>query len=251
MRFLAPLIALVAASAAVASVTHARHPGGDGRDIELIASVKKGFGIKGVPVTGLYPGATRPLRVKITNTYAFAIRVATPTGKAAAKTTRPAVPVPPRTSASSRRARAAWSSPRTSRRPSSFRSRCRRPSPTRVRERRSSSRSGPKPHARNRPPGAGRSLTGSARRYSTWTTTHGRHRARRPVRRATPPRRAVARAGRGMRGGGALGGPSHVLAAAHPGRDGVAVQPDRCSVTVRRSAPISSRSAFSNTQTSA
>ena len=39
-------------------------------------------------VTGLYPGATRPLRVKITNTYAFAIRVATPTGKAAAKTTK-------------------------------------------------------------------------------------------------------------------------------------------------------------------
>ena len=88
VRFLAPLIALVAASAAVASVTHAGHPGGDGRDIELIASVKKGFGIKGVPVTGLYPGATRPLRVKITNTYAFAIRVATPTGKAAAKTTK-------------------------------------------------------------------------------------------------------------------------------------------------------------------
>ena len=62
-------------------MTHARHPGGDGRDIELIASVKKGFGIKGVPVTGLYPGATRPLRVKITNTYAFAIQVATPDGQ--------------------------------------------------------------------------------------------------------------------------------------------------------------------------
>ena len=71
MRTLALLIALVTASAAVASVTHARHPDRDGRDIELIASVKKGFGIKGVPVTGLYPGATRPLRVTITNTYAL------------------------------------------------------------------------------------------------------------------------------------------------------------------------------------
>lgn len=88
MRFLAPLIALVAASAAVASVTHARHPGRDGRDVELIASVKKGFGITGVPVTGLYPGASRPLKVTIKNTYAFSIRVAAPTGKAAAATTK-------------------------------------------------------------------------------------------------------------------------------------------------------------------
>jgi hypothetical protein len=88
MRFLAPLIALVAASAAVASVTHARQSGHDGHGIELIASVKKGFGIKGVPVSGLYPGATRPLSVKITNTYAFPIRVAGLKGKVAAATNR-------------------------------------------------------------------------------------------------------------------------------------------------------------------
>jgi hypothetical protein len=88
MRFLAPLIALVAASAALASVTHTAHTGSDGRDVELVASGKKGFGIKGVPVRGLFPGATRPLRVKITNTYTFSIRVATPTAKVAAATTK-------------------------------------------------------------------------------------------------------------------------------------------------------------------
>jgi hypothetical protein len=88
MRLTALLIALVTASAAVASVTHARHTGQDARDLELIASVKKGFGVNGVPVTGLYPGATRPLKITITNTYAFAIQVAAPTVKVAATTTK-------------------------------------------------------------------------------------------------------------------------------------------------------------------
>jgi hypothetical protein len=87
MRFLALLIALIAASAAIASVPHGRHAGQDGRDIELIASVKK-FGIKGVPVSGLFPGATSPLRIKITNKYPFSIRMAAPKGKVAAATTR-------------------------------------------------------------------------------------------------------------------------------------------------------------------
>jgi hypothetical protein len=88
VRLLAPLIALVAASAAVASVTYARQSGQDGHDVELIASVTKSFGIKGVPLTGLYPGATRPLTLTITNTYAFPIQVGVPTAKVAAATTR-------------------------------------------------------------------------------------------------------------------------------------------------------------------
>ena len=87
MRLLAFLIALVTASAAVASVTHARHPVKDGRDIELIASVK-GFGIKGVPVTGLYPGAMRPLRLKMTNKYPYSIAVAAPIARVAATTNK-------------------------------------------------------------------------------------------------------------------------------------------------------------------
>jgi hypothetical protein len=74
-RLLAPAITLVAASAAVASVTHAHHAAQPGPP-ELVASVKKRVAIKGVPVTGLYPGATRPLTVKVTNSYPFAITVA-------------------------------------------------------------------------------------------------------------------------------------------------------------------------------
>jgi hypothetical protein len=88
VRTLAFLIALVTASAAVASVTHARHTDRGRGDIELIASVKRGFGVNGVPVAGLYPGARRPLRVTITNTYAFPIKVAGPTAKVAATTNR-------------------------------------------------------------------------------------------------------------------------------------------------------------------
>jgi hypothetical protein len=88
MRLLALLIALVTASAAVAAVTHAGHADPDGRDLVLIASVKRGFGVNGVPVTGLYPGARRPLKITITNTYAFAIKVAAPTAKVAAATTK-------------------------------------------------------------------------------------------------------------------------------------------------------------------
>jgi hypothetical protein len=88
MRLLALLIALVTASAAVASVTHAKHTDPDDRGVELIASVKKGFGVNGVPVTGLYPGASRPLRVTITNTYAFPIQVSAPTAKVAATTNK-------------------------------------------------------------------------------------------------------------------------------------------------------------------
>jgi hypothetical protein len=87
MRLLALLIALVTASAAVASVTHARHPDQGGRDIELIASAK-GFGIKGVPVTGLYPGAVRPMTLKLTNTYPYSIAVAAPIATVAATTNK-------------------------------------------------------------------------------------------------------------------------------------------------------------------
>jgi hypothetical protein len=88
VRTLAFLIALVTASAAVASVTHGRHTDRGRGGIELIASVNRGFGVNSVPVAGLYPGARRPLRVTITNTYAFPIKVAAPTAKVAATTNR-------------------------------------------------------------------------------------------------------------------------------------------------------------------
>jgi hypothetical protein len=72
LRFLAPILVLVTASAAVASVTHARHQAQPGAP-ELVASVKRAVSISGVPVTALYPGA--PLTVKVTNPYSFPIKL--------------------------------------------------------------------------------------------------------------------------------------------------------------------------------
>jgi hypothetical protein len=80
VRFLAPVLVLVTASAAVASVTHAPHQAHPGAP-ELVASVKKPVSIAGVSVTALYPGATRPLTVKVTNPYGFPIKVGPVTGR--------------------------------------------------------------------------------------------------------------------------------------------------------------------------
>ena len=80
MRVLTPILALVAASAAAAAVTHAQQPASRG-DLELIASVKKRVAITGVPVTGLYPGAARSLTVKVTNPYAFQVKLGPVTTK--------------------------------------------------------------------------------------------------------------------------------------------------------------------------
>jgi hypothetical protein len=74
LRFLAPILVLATASAAVASVTHAGRSEHTGAP-ELVASVKKPFSVTGVPVAGLYPGVTRPLAVKVTNPYAFGIKI--------------------------------------------------------------------------------------------------------------------------------------------------------------------------------
>ena len=74
LRLLAPILVLATASAAVAAVTHAGHPAQAGAP-ELVASVKQPVSITGVPVTGLYPGASRPLTVKVTNPYAFGIKI--------------------------------------------------------------------------------------------------------------------------------------------------------------------------------
>jgi hypothetical protein len=77
MRFLTLIVTLVATSAAAAAVTHARQPAPHVGGPELVASVAKRFSITGVPVTGLYPGATRPLTVKVKNIYAFPIKIGT------------------------------------------------------------------------------------------------------------------------------------------------------------------------------
>ena len=54
--------------------THALHRRAPASGLELTAAIH-GFGLKGVAVTGLYPGKVKSMTVRITNPYAFSIRV--------------------------------------------------------------------------------------------------------------------------------------------------------------------------------
>ena len=89
MRFLLTTAVLLATAAGVAAHAAARpsapHPG----RLVMIASVKKGVVLKGVPVSGLYPGASKPLSIKVKNTSGRAIKVPTLKAQLSAKTSRP------------------------------------------------------------------------------------------------------------------------------------------------------------------
>jgi hypothetical protein len=89
MRFLLTTAVVLAAAAGVAAHaaghTAAPHPG----RLELIASVKKGVVLKGVPVAGLYPGASKQLSISVKNTTGRAIKVPALKGKLSVKTSRP------------------------------------------------------------------------------------------------------------------------------------------------------------------
>jgi hypothetical protein len=88
MRFFLSIAVLLATAAgvAVAATAHpaAAHPG----RLVLIASVKHGVVLKGVPVTGLYPGASKPLSIKVKNMSGRTIKVPSLKGKLSAKTSR-------------------------------------------------------------------------------------------------------------------------------------------------------------------
>lgn len=89
MRFLLSTAVVLATAAGVAA--HVAAPGsgpGNGR-MELIASVKHAVSVTSSPVTGLYPGASKTLTLRIKNTYAYRVMVTSVTTKLAAATTRP------------------------------------------------------------------------------------------------------------------------------------------------------------------
>jgi hypothetical protein len=65
------LLAVAAASAFAAQAHRQAHPAGG---LQMLASVHR-FTLRAVPVRGLYPGASRPLQVKVTNGYAYRIKV--------------------------------------------------------------------------------------------------------------------------------------------------------------------------------
>jgi hypothetical protein len=86
MRFFLSTAVLLAVAAGVAVSAAARpgpsHPG----RLELLASVKKTVTVRGVPLTGLYPGATKTLAVTVKNANQFRIKLATVKTTVAAKT---------------------------------------------------------------------------------------------------------------------------------------------------------------------
>jgi hypothetical protein len=86
MRFFLSTTLLLAVAAGLAVSAAARTgPSHSGR-LELLASVKKTVVLKSVPVTGLYPGASRTLAVTVKNGNHFEIKLATVTTTVAAKT---------------------------------------------------------------------------------------------------------------------------------------------------------------------
>lgn len=88
MRFLLSTAVVLAAAAGVAA--HVAAPGtgpGNGR-MELIASVQHAVSVTSTPVTGLYPGASRKLTLRIKNTYTYPVKVASVKTKLATATSR-------------------------------------------------------------------------------------------------------------------------------------------------------------------
>jgi len=89
MRFLLSTAVVLVTAAGVAAHVAAPGPGPDRGRMELIASVKHAVSVTSTPVTGLYPGATRTLTLRIKNTYAYPVKVTSVKTKLAAATTRP------------------------------------------------------------------------------------------------------------------------------------------------------------------
>jgi hypothetical protein len=89
MRFFLSTAVVLAAAAGVAAHAAAPGPGpGSGR-MELVASVQHAVSVTSTPVTGLYPGASKKLTLRIKNTYTYPVKVTSVKTKVAAGTSRP------------------------------------------------------------------------------------------------------------------------------------------------------------------
>ena len=104
-RLLLFTLGALAVAIAVASLSDLGQAGPT--NLDLIAA-KRGFGIKATPVPGLYPGATKPLTLRVTNPYGYSIRVL-PVTAAVVRTTNRAgcLGIPANVTVSTRGVRAA------------------------------------------------------------------------------------------------------------------------------------------------
>jgi hypothetical protein len=89
MRFPLIIAVVLAAAAGVAAHAAVHRPAASPGRVVLVAAVKKGVSLKSVPVTGLYPHATKQLTVSVKNAAGKTIKVPSLKGKIAAVTSRP------------------------------------------------------------------------------------------------------------------------------------------------------------------
>ena len=87
MRFLLATAVVLATAAGVAAASAAHNPPAKTGPVELLAAAGKTVTVKGLPVSGLYPGASKPLTVTVKNLNGFTIKVPSVKTKVAAKTT--------------------------------------------------------------------------------------------------------------------------------------------------------------------
>ena len=88
MRFLLSTAVVLAAAAGVAAHVAAPGAGPDRGRMELIASVKHAVSVTSTPVTGLYPGASKRLTLRIKNTYTYPVKITSVKTKLAVATNR-------------------------------------------------------------------------------------------------------------------------------------------------------------------
>lgn len=89
MRFVLSTAVVLAAAAGVAAHVATPGPGPANGRMELVASVQHAVSVTSTPVTGLYPGASKKLTVRITNTYAYPVKFRSVKTTLAPATTRP------------------------------------------------------------------------------------------------------------------------------------------------------------------
>ena len=87
MRFLLATAVVLATAGGVAAASAAHHQPAKTGPLELLAAAGKTVTVKGLPVSGLYPGASKPLTVTVKNLNGFTIKVPSVKTKVAAKTT--------------------------------------------------------------------------------------------------------------------------------------------------------------------
>jgi hypothetical protein len=88
MRFFLSTALVLAAAAGVAGHVAAPGPGPQSGGMELTASVKHAVSVTSSPVTGLYPGASKALTLRIKNAYPYPVRITAVKTRLAATTSR-------------------------------------------------------------------------------------------------------------------------------------------------------------------